>query len=374
VAHRVLDIYRTYFPDPPGGLQEAIRQICISTGNLGVENTIFTLSPNPVPMDLIRKEAKIVRYRSWAAPASCDLGDPSAFAGFRRLTQQSDLLHYFFPWPFADLMHLVTRPKPPAVMTYISDVVRQRWLGAAYRPLMEATFKQMHTIIANAPNYVDSSPILSRADIRRKVEIIPLGIDETSYPTTMDHSIIKRLQLEEAPYFVFVGVLRYYKGLNFLIEAADKIKAKVVIAGSGPEGLALRERVSKEGFKNIIFAGQISDTEKLSLISHSLALVLPSHLRSEAFGMVLVEAAMLGKPMISCDIGTGTSYVNKHMETGLVVERESASGLSKAMTTLMEDAQMQEEMGRAARKRYEQYFSGPALGKAYSSVYDNACR
>ena len=181
---------------------------------------------------------------------------------------------------------------------------------------MEKTLRQMRTIVANAPSYVDSSPILSRPDIRRKVEIIPLGIDEASYPQTMDETILERIGvIQDEPYFVFVGVLRYYKGLSYLIAAAKSIKAKIVIAGAGPEGVALRQEAIRTGAGNVIFAGHISDEEKLALISHAVALVLPSHLRSEAYGMVLVEAAMRGKPMISCEIGTGTSYVNQHLQT-----------------------------------------------------------
>ncbi|MGZ8184072.1 MAG: hypothetical protein ACXWT1_19165, partial [Methylobacter sp.] len=137
----VLHVYRTYFPDPPGGLQEAIRQIALSTGKQGVTNTIFTLSPRPMPPVLMRPEARVVRSRSWAAPASCDLGGVSAFTSFARLAREADVLHYLFPWPFADVLHAVIRPDRPAVLTYISDVVRQRWLGAAYAPLMWRTLK-----------------------------------------------------------------------------------------------------------------------------------------------------------------------------------------------------------------------------------------
>jgi glycosyltransferase involved in cell wall biosynthesis len=375
VAEHILNVYRTYFPDPQGGMQEAIRQICLATNAFGIKNTVFTLSPKPEPCRIVRPEAIIIRHKSWAAPASCDIGDPRAFLSFARLSARSDLLHYFFPWPFSDLLHLITQPKKPAVMTYVSDVVRQRALGQLYRPLMESTIKQMHTVIANAPNYVDSSPILSRPDIRRKVVIIPLGIDESSYPQSKDDAILARIGIaNEEPFFVFVGVLRYYKGLSFLIEAARSVKAKIVIAGSGPEAVVLNETTRRIGAENVIFTGQITNEEKLALISASVGLVLPSHLRSEAYGMVLVEAAMCGKPMISCEIGTGTSFVNQHLKTGLVVDPESSIALSQAMNALLEDSAMATEMGVAARKRYEEYFSSEALGNAYASVYRDALR
>ena len=367
---RVLSVYRTYFPDPPGGLQEAIRQICLSTQKFGVDNTIFTLSPRPIPQRIESMEADVVRYKSWWAPASCDLGDPRAFFAFKRLSRKTDLLHYFFPWPFADVLHAVSSPTPPAMMTYISDVVRQRWLGKLYQPLMESTLRNMKVIVANAPGYVDSSAILSRPEIRKKVEIIPLGIDETSYPRPAQASVLTQFGLHpNEKFFVFVGVHRYYKGLHFLLQAARATQAKIVIIGTGPESASLRQTVLAEGLNSVCFTGQVSDEVKLALIRHSIALVLPSHLRSEAYGMVLVEAAMSGRPMISCEIGTGTSFVNKHMRTGIVVKPQDPGALAVAMNSFVADEAMTREMGFAARQRYEQLFSGSACGKAYGEVY-----
>src|SRR5262245_8946482 len=112
-----LQVYRTYFPDPPGGMQEAIRQLCLATQPLGVANTVFTLSPTPSPITIMRPEGRVVRSRSWAAPASCDLGGLDALQRFRRLSTESDVVHYWFPWPFADLLDFAGRQKVPAVLT-----------------------------------------------------------------------------------------------------------------------------------------------------------------------------------------------------------------------------------------------------------------
>ena len=366
----VLHIYRTYFPDPPGGLQEAIRQIALATGAQGVANTIFTLSPQPHPALLLRPEARVVRSRSWMAPASCDIGGVASFKAFERLTREVDVLHYLFPWPFADVLHAVTRPDKPVVLTYISDVVRQRWLGAAYAPLMWHTLRQARVIVANSPTYARTSPVLSHPDIRGKVRIIPLGIEESSYPKDGDNAVFNRLGVEaDEPYFLFIGVLRYYKGVQFLVRAAKTLGAKVVIAGSGPEGANLQALAATEGAGNVVFAGQVSDTEKVALLKRCLALVLPSHLRSEAYGMVLLEASMFGRPLISCEIGTGTSYVNAHEETGFVVEPQSPAALALAMNTLLNDDALSARMGEAARSRYEKLFSGPALGRAYADLF-----
>jgi rhamnosyl/mannosyltransferase len=363
-------VYRTYFPDPPGGLQEAIRQIALATGTQGVRNTIFALSPHPDPGVLDYPEARVVRCRSWAAPASCDLGGISAFAEFRNLARDADVLHYLFPWPFADVLHAVTRPQRPAVLTYISDVVRQRMLGTAYAPLMWRTLRQAQVIVANSPAYARTSPVLSHPDIRDKVRVIPLGIEESAYPKEGDHSILERLGIGlNEPFFLFIGVLRYYKGAHFLVQAAKNLGAKIVIAGSGPEGDRLHSLAADIGEANVVFAGQISVAEKVALLGRCTALVLPSHLRSEAYGMVLVEAMMFGRPVVSCEIGTGTSFVNSHGETGFVVAPESPLELAQAMTMLLRDDRLAMAMGQAARKRYEEHFSGPALGAAYAALF-----
>lgn len=366
---KVLHIYRTYFPDPPGGLQEAIRQICLSTAQLGVHNTIFTLSPTPEPAVLHYPEATVVRCRSWAAPASCDLGAWSAFARFRQLVQQSDLVHYYFPWPFADLLRLVAPPRP-SLLTYVSDVVRQQLYGKLYAPLMWHTLKNMQAIVSNAPSYASGSAILSNPRLQSRVRIIPLGIDERSYPQHGDVGVLARLGLNAGePFFLFIGVLRYYKGLHTLLVAAQQVPALVVIVGQGPAGEQLQRMARSAGLRNVIFAGQVSDAEKVALLKACRALVLPSHLRSEAYGMVLVEAAMFGKPMISCEIGTGTSYVNADGKTGLVVAPENPAALAAAMNRLLHEPQLAAQFGAAARQRYEQLFSGQAMGQAYAALY-----
>ena len=366
----VLNTYRTYYPDPPGGLQEAIRQICLATSNLGVKNTIFTLSPNPKPNVIEMPEATVVRERSWIAPASCDIGGLAAFSTYLNLLNQADVAHYYHPWPFADVLNTLKSDDKPAVLTYISDVVRQRFLGSLYAPLMWRTLHKMDVIIANCPAYVVTSPVLSHPSVINKVRVIPLGVDENTYPQDGDNSIFKRIGVNDSEtYFLFLGVLRYYKGIHTLISAAKSVNAKIIIAGSGSEAEALKRQVIELGLNNVIFAGQVTNEEKVSLIRNCHALVLPSHLRSEAYGMVLVEASMMKKPMISCEIGTGTSFVNIHEETGFVVPPEVPESLANVMQILLRDEALANKMGLVARSRYEQLFSGSALGQAYASLY-----
>lgn len=371
---KVLHVYRTYYPDPPGGLQEAIRQICLATKGYGIENTVFTLSPCPEPKTISREEAIVVRARSWLAPASCDIGGLGAVSTFRSLVQKADVVHYFFPWPFADVLHHAVGVDKPAVLTYISDVIRQRSLHALYSPLMWRTLKSMRAIVSNAPGYASSSLVLSDPRLKDRLRQIPLGIDESSYPRQGDDAIFGRLGVKNtSPYFLFIGVLRYYKGLQYLIGAAANLNAPIIIAGSGPMELTLVNQAKALGVSNIIFAGQVTESEKIALIKCCRAFVLPSHLRSEAYGMVLVEAAMFGRPLISCEIGTGTSYINVHDVTGFVVPPEDPRALATAMRRLLEQGDVATAFGLSARRRYEELFSGNAMGQAYASLFQEVC-
>ena len=372
---QVLHAYRTYFPDPPGGVQQAIRQIALATQVEGVKNTIFTLSPRPSPELIELPEGVVHRSKSWASPASCDLGGMQAVRRFRQLANSADLLFLHFPWPFADVLRLAAAKDRPSILLYHSDIVRQRLMGAAYAPLMWRTLRAVDCIIATSPAYAQSSSVLSHPLIRKKVRVIPLGIDDKSVGDDVDQKIFSRLALEEsAPFFLFIGVLRYYKGLHYLIKAAEKLPARIVIAGSGPELSKLQKQAENEGSKKIIFAGQVNDAEKRALYERCCAVVLPSHLRSEAFGMVLVEASMYSKPLISCEIGSGTSYVNSHGKTGFVVEPASPPALMNAMLTLLDNPEMTKVMGLAARDRYKQFFSGAALGTNYAQIFAELAR
>lgn len=367
---RAMHVYRTYFPDPPGGMQEAIRQLCLATTQYGVKNTIYTLSPNPHPAEIERPEGQVVRSLSWAAPASCDLGTLESVRRFRALARESDVLHFLYPWPYGDVLNAIAATGTPSVLTYVSDVVRQRWLGKLYAPLMWRSLRKASAVVANCPAYARTSPVLASPEIRDKVRIIPLGIDESSYPSHGDDAILDRLGLGDGePFVLFIGVLRYYKGLHFLLEAAKSIDARIVIAGTGPEGENLQHEAQLQGLKNVIFAGQVSDAEKVALLKACRVLVLPSHLRSEAYGMVLVEASIFGKPLVSCEIGTGTSFINADGVSGFVVPPEDADALAAGLNTLLRDDALAARLGQGARLRYEQMFSGPALGKAYSELF-----
>ena len=369
---KILHIYRTYFPDPPGGLQEAIRQICVSTKKFDTESKIFTLSPNPIPNVISRPEAQVVRAKSFWAPASCDLGGFDAVGQYRELSNWADVIHFHFPWPFADLLNLLVDCKKPKLMTYHSDIVRQKFLNAVYAPLMRHTMASMDIVVATSPAYIETSPVLRSNVSPKRLRMIPLGIADHSdsvADSTFSNNFLVKWGLTEEPFVLSLGVLRYYKGLHTLLDAASNIRCRIVIAGSGPQEQKLKAQSIALGLDNVVFVGQVTEDEKVVLLRNCYALVLPSNARSEAFGMVLVEASMYAKPMVCCEVGSGTSFVNQDQITGFVVPPESPKDLSMALNKLIDNESLAINMGQAARLRYEDNFSDVVLGQSYINLY-----
>ena len=134
----------------------------------------------------------------------------------------------------------------------------------------------------------------------------------------------------------------------------------------------VRQSAQAMRLANVFTLGHVSEEQKTALLRKCRAVVLPSHLRSEAYGMVLVEASLCAKPMISCEIGTGTSYVNLDGVTGFVVAPRNAASLGRAMRQLIEDEELALRLGSAARARYEELFSGEAFGMNHLAFYQEA--
>jgi len=367
---KVLHIYRTYFPDTQGGGEEVIRQVCLNTRVFNVESRVFSLSPDPAALPLRREEAEVFQVKRHLEVASCGISF-SALTTFREQAAWADVLHYHFPWPFGDVLHLSQArvTDKPTVISYHSDVVRQKTLYFFYKPLMRRFLKRVDRIVATSPNYAANSTLLQ--EYRDKVCVIPIGLNQGNYPPPAQELVASYRQRYGDDFMFFVGVFRYYKGLQFLLQAATSTRANIVIAGAGPEEQALKAWARDKKLHNVHFVGRVSDSEKTAFLAACRAMVFPSHLPSESFGISLLEAAMMAKPMISCEIGTGTTYVNSHGHTGLAVAPANADELAGAMNTLAADEALAKQFGDNARQRYEQLFTGEAMGRQYASLYQS---
>ncbi len=365
---KVLHFYKTYLPDTIGGIEKVINQIARETVNLGVTTEVLALSPTVVDR-VVEVDGHLVhRCRSNFEIASTPFSF-SAFLRFRQKAREADIIHYHFPYPFADILHFASGVNKPTLITYHSDIIKQKHLLKIYHPLMHRFLSSVDHIVTTSRNYFETSDILPR--YKHKTSVIPIGLNKSHYPLALPEKLNDWRGRFGTGFFLFVGVLRYYKGLHILIEAARNSDYPIVIVGAGPVESELKQHAAKLGLSNIHFLGLIPEEDKIALLELCYAVVFPSHLRSEAFGISLLEGAMYGKPLISSEIGTGTSYINIDKETGIVVPPGDPTALRLAMDYLWNNPQQAVAMGKSAEARYWKLFTGKQMARAYVQQYKN---
>jgi O-antigen biosynthesis rhamnosyltransferase len=350
---RVLHFYKTSFPDTMGGVEQVINQIARGANKLGVKTDVLSLTPERVPRTI-----EIDGYLAHRARLDVQIASTgfsvSAFLRFAQLAKKADVIHYHFPWPFMDVVHFASRVKKPTVVTYHSDIIRQKHLLKLYRPLKWKFLGDMSRIVATSPNYLATSDVLAKY----KHNPVPS-------PERLNYW---RDRLGPK-FFLFVGVIRYYKGLHILMDAAQGTDYPIVIVGAGPIEEELKAQAAHLGLRNIHFLGHLPDEDKVALLTLCYGVLFPSHLRSEAFGISLLEGAMYGKPMISSEIGTGTTFINIADETGLVVPPSDPIAMRQAMQYLWEHPEQAAEMGRRAEARYWEHFTADQMVGEYVKLY-----
>ncbi|MCD8349462.1 MAG: glycosyltransferase [Planctomycetaceae bacterium] len=362
---RILHIYKTYYPEEFGGVQLVIHNLCEGAQRLGHNAEVFTLSSTDQPPSFVCDHHLVNRSRRFARVASMDFSFGS-ISSLRRLVSEFDILHYHFPWPWMDVMHLFLGCAKPCVVTYHSDVVKQRILKQFYKPLQKWFLSRMDRIVATSPNYAATSPVLSM--YQEKLKVIPLGIDPAAYNVLPGRLNLWRKRMKDE-FLLFVGAFRYYKGIECLLEAAENYDGQIALVGGGYCEKALRGIALEKKLDNVVFLGQLADEDKCALLKLCSGFVLPSHLRSEAFGLAAVEAQFFSKPLITCEVGTGTSFVNIDGVTGIVVPPNDPHALTAAMRELRDAPARAREMGQNGKERLNKLFTLDAMVQSYLTLY-----
>ena len=214
-----------------GGIEKVINQIARGTANLGVTTEVLTLNPTIVDRTVEVDGHLVHRCRSNFEIASTPVS-LSVILRFRQLAREADLIHYHFPYPFADFLHFFSGIHKPTLLTYHSDIIKQKRLLKIYKPLMHRFLSSVDHIVATSRNYLETSDILS--EFEHKTSVIPIGLSKSTYPAATPEKLDYWRERFGPRFFLFVGVLRYYKGLHILIEAARNSEYPIVIVGAGP--------------------------------------------------------------------------------------------------------------------------------------------
>ncbi len=368
----ILHIYKDYYP-VLGGIENHVRVLAEAGIARGHEVTVLVASLDRHTCREKLNGVQLIKTPRWINVSSAPIS-PAMFLEARKIGREAAIVHLHFPYPLGELAHLFSGSRAKTIITYHSDIVRQKALRAVYQPFLWRTLRKADRIIATSGRYIDTSPYLN--PFKPKCVIIPLGTDVDQFAQVdPQRAAALRQQLKQRDdelLLLSVGRLRYYKGLDDLIRALPAVPhARSIVVGSGPMEVEWKELARSVGVADrVVFAGEAPDEQLPLYYAAADVFVLPANARAEAFGTVIVEALAAGKPVISTEVGTGTSWVNVDGETGFIVPPHNPPALAHALNALLNDESLRRRLGRTAQQRaYDEFTVEKMIDRVYGE-YD----
>jgi len=366
---KILQIYKDYYPPVKGGIENHLN--LLANGLAGRGHQIQVLVSNTgMNMEIEDHQGiRIFKVPQLGRISSAPL-NPTLPCWIRKLGAGADILHFHFPNPSAEFSFLLSGLKKKFVVTYHSDIIRQVRTKKIYEPWMHRFLKRAEKIIVTSPQYLQTSETLRR--YKQKCVLIPLGIDPARFQShPKDGNDPEKLRkIHGAPIILFVGKLRYYKGVHVLIQAMQDIDAKLLLIGPALESSQIAQQISAANVNaKVDVLGELPDEVLSGYLNACDLFVLPSVRRSEAFGIVQLEAMACAKPVVCTELGTGTSYVNLHQKTGLVVPPDNPKALAEAINLLLDNPDLATRFGRNGLERVRTLFSLETMIKSMETLY-----
>lgn len=383
---KVLYLYKDYYP-VLGGVENYVRQLAEAMRERGHETEVLVTNTHWRGVREIIEGIPVTKTGRLLNLASAPVSLTMFSDLYRRLLSSAhrpDIIHLQFPYPTGELAWLSSRlltlggvARPKTVLTYHSDIVRQKRLLKLYSPFLGRVLKNVDTILATSPQYIASSPWLQ--NLADKCVVAPLGVNYERFANVQTDKVaaLKAKYGAGQPLLLFAGRLRYYKGLQFLLQALPYISAacKLVVVGIGPMEAAWKAQATALGLNDrVFFVGEVGDDELPAYYQAADIFVLPACERSEAFGIVQLEAMAAGCPVISTELGTGTSYVNQSGVTGLVVPPSNPSALANALDQLLTNPNLRLQMAARAQQRIQTEFTIQQMTSRTEQVYQDLYR
>lgn len=335
-------------------------------------------SPQSLPADAAPPPYRLLTARSWGKFSSATLS-PGVLALARRELQSGrcNLLHVHVPNPWGDFALLRAPRGVPTVMTWHSDILRQRRLMLAYRHVQRAALRRVDRVVVFTPKHYESSAQLHQVDVASRLVQVPIGIDFDRLDVR--HASAKATAALVAfaqgrPTVLTVGRHVYYKGYEYLLRAFARLRleAVLVMVGSGVLTPQLRQLAAELGLDGrVLFLGEVDDAALASAFHHCDVFTLPSIERTEAFGIASAEAMACGKPTVACRLGNGVDYLNQEGRTSLLAPPRDVPALAEALAALLADEGLRRRMGESARAWARSEFSLAAMKREMLRLYES---
>jgi len=362
LAHkRVLHVGK-YYPPHMGGIETHLQSLCQELRRF-VNLEVVVASDERRTLRETVEGVEVTRvgtsFNFSSAPVC-----PAMASAIREA--QADLIHIHLPNPTAILAYFASRARGRLVLTYHSDIIRQKILGRAFWPFLRRALERAEAVIVATPKHISSSPILRRYSERCRV--IPYGIEVGSFQQP-DAATVKDIRRRHGPRIVLgVGRLVYYKGFEFLIRAMKDVEGQLLIIGDGPLRASLQREAEELGLSDkVTFLIDVNDVRPFYQAANVFA--LSSIARSEAFGIVQLEAMACGIPVVNTNLDSGVTFVSQDGVTGLTVPPADANALAQAINSLLDDPARSAQFGEAGRVRVAKEFSLEGMTRRTLELY-----
>jgi glycosyltransferase involved in cell wall biosynthesis len=372
---RVLHFGRFHSETNPGGVQHYVDSLIQALAGQVVSDNLVSGVGREAREHLALGGGRVYEMPSYGILASVPLS-PGILFRARRLVRENkyDIIHLNFPDPLALFVAAFLPPEIPIVVTWHSDVVKQRFALPIYLPILRWFMKRVAAVIVATPRHIESSHQLRFYRRSERIFVVPFGIDPTRFelrPAWLPE--IQRIRESHAGKKILFALGRhvYYKGYSFLLSAMKSVENTVLLlGGSGPLTNELREQALRDGLTDKVeFLGRL-ESEQIPWYLHACDIFMfPSVATTEAFGYAQIEAMMCAKPVICCQLNNGVNYVHQDGVTGLAVEPKNVCDLSRAIEQLLGDEELRARFGSAAYDRAVGEFSLARMGEQVLRIY-----
>lgn len=355
----ILHVYKDYHP-VLGGIENHVRVLAENQAAAGHRVSVAVCARRGAPAgDCTINGVKVARAGRW-----CTVRSMPVSTELPRLVRRAaaDIVHVHSPFPLGEWAALRLPRRVRVVTTHHSDIVKQKVLVRFYGPALRHFLRRVDRIVVTSEAYAASSPWLQPH--AAKWRVVPLGVDPTVFTASGPAAA------DAAP-LLFVGRLRYYKGLDTLLESLTNLPgARLDIVGEGPMKTRWMELAARLHVADRVrFLGDVEEADLPRRYRGARLFVLPANCRAEAFGTVLLEAMACGLPAVTTELGTGTSWVVQDGVSGRVVTPSNPVRLAEAVRSLLADESLRRRMAAAAVERVKAHFTLRQMLAGVEAVY-----
>lgn len=316
----------------------------------------------------LNPHGRILCHRTLIEAAKTTIA-PSMVTRLRRIAKDYDIIHIHHPDPMAAMALRLSGYKGKVVLHWHSDILSQKALLRFYLPIQNWLIKRADTIVGTTPVYLAESPYLQ--GVQEKCRCIPIGIEPVISDSAREQEI--RNEYSGRRIIFSLGRLVEYKGYRYLIEAAKYLDDSfmILIGGGGPLRESLQREIDELGVgRRVKLLGKVPQEDLASYYGACELFCMSSVMKTEAFGIVQIEAMSAGRPVVATKIPeSGVSWVNEDGVSGINVAPRDSKAIAKAILTITDNEATWKKFSAGAAKRFAENFTKEKMISRCLNIY-----